>query len=209
MKEGRKPDYPEKPLAMSFRHCCTAPIITDRAPTHFYIMLLSICHIKQGTNTVYHHATKHLSFQTGHQHISSSYYLAPVCVTVLPCTCYVKQGIHTFCYHATKHLSFQTGHQHISSSYYLAPVISDRASTHFVTMLHRLVGLVVRRLPRERKIPGSNPACSGIFWGSSHTSDLKKMALQWLPCQEPCVIGSALRLVGPVSVYCDWVRLNV
>ena len=27
--------------------------------------------------------------------------------------------------------------------------------------------------PRERKIPGSNPACAGIFSGSSHTSDLK------------------------------------
>ena len=37
----------------------------------------------------------------------------------------------------------------------------------------RLVGLVVGRLPRERKVPGSNPACAGIFSGSSHTSDLK------------------------------------
>ena len=37
----------------------------------------------------------------------------------------------------------------------------------------RLVGLVVRRPPRERKIPGSNPACGGIFSGSSHNSDLK------------------------------------
>ena len=36
-----------------------------------------------------------------------------------------------------------------------------------------LVGQVVRRPPRERKIPGSNPACTGIFSGSSHTSDLK------------------------------------
>ena len=35
-----------------------------------------------------------------------------------------------------------------------------------------LVGLVVRRPPRERKIPGSNPACAGIFSGSSHTSNL-------------------------------------
>ena len=43
------------------------------------------------------------------------------------------------------------------------------------------------------------------FSGSSHTSD-KKMALQWLPCQAPGVIGSALGLVGPVSVYCGWVR---
>ena len=38
---------------------------------------------------------------------------------------------------------------------------------------NRLVGLVVRRPPRERKIPGSNAACAGIFSGSSHTSDLK------------------------------------
>ena len=37
----------------------------------------------------------------------------------------------------------------------------------------RLVGSVVRRPPRERKIPGSNPACAGIFSGSSHTSDFK------------------------------------
>ena len=36
---------------------------------------------------------------------------------------------------------------------------------------YRLAGLVVRRPPRERKIPGSNPACAGIFSGSSHTSD--------------------------------------
>ena len=36
----------------------------------------------------------------------------------------------------------------------------------------RLVGLVVRRPPRERKVPGSNPACGEIFLGSSHTSVL-------------------------------------
>ena len=42
-----------------------------------------------------------------------------------------------------------------------------------VTGMDRLVGLVVRRPPRERKIPGSNPACAGIFSGSSHTSDSK------------------------------------
>ena len=37
----------------------------------------------------------------------------------------------------------------------------------------RLVGLVVRRPPRERKIPGSNLVCAWIFSGSSHTSDSK------------------------------------
>ena len=30
----------------------------------------------------------------------------------------------------------------------------------------------LRRPPRERKVPGSNPASAGIFLGSSHTSDL-------------------------------------
>ena len=30
----------------------------------------------------------------------------------------------------------------------------------------------LRHPPRERKVPGSNPACDGIFSGSSHTSDL-------------------------------------
>ena len=38
---------------------------------------------------------------------------------------------------------------------------------------NRLVGLVVRSPDRKRKIPGSNPACNGIFSGSSHTSDFK------------------------------------
>ena len=31
----------------------------------------------------------------------------------------------------------------------------------------------------------------------------------WLPCQAPGVIGSVLGLVGPVSVYCDWVRWKI
>ena len=45
-------------------------------------------------------------------------------------------------------------------------------SSGLTSTTHRLVGLVVRRRPRERKVPGSNPACAGIFSGSSHTSDL-------------------------------------
>ena len=69
---------------------------------------------------------------------------------------------------------------------------------NFLHAYNRLVGLVVKRPPRERKIPGSNPAWDGIFSGSSHTSDLK-LALQWLPCQAPGVIGSALGLVGPTG----------
>ena len=42
-----------------------------------------------------------------------------------------------------------------------------------LSSLDRLVGLVVRRPPQERKVPGSNPACAGILSGSSHTSDFK------------------------------------
>ena len=38
---------------------------------------------------------------------------------------------------------------------------------------YHLVGLEVRRPPPELKIPGSNPACAGIFSGSSHASDSK------------------------------------
>ena len=38
---------------------------------------------------------------------------------------------------------------------------------------HHLIGLVIRRPPRERKIRGSNPARDGIFSRSSHTSDLE------------------------------------
>ena len=34
-------------------------------------------------------------------------------------------------------------------------------------------GKWLRRPPLERKIRGSNPACDGVFSGSSHTSDLK------------------------------------
>ena len=42
-----------------------------------------------------------------------------------------------------------------------------------VCFSYRLVGLVVRCPPRERKIPGSNPACARIFSGWSHTIDSK------------------------------------
>ena len=86
-------------------------------------------------------------------------------------------------------------------------IISTQAtlSTHSLPLppLDRLVGLVVRRPPRERKILGSNPACAGIFSGSSHTCDLNiGTPVATLP-------GSVLGLVGPVSVYCDWVRWKV
>ena len=36
-----------------------------------------------------------------------------------------------------------------------------------------------------------------------------KLVLKWVCCQTPGVIGSALGLVGPMSVYCNMVRLKV
>ena len=45
----------------------------------------------------------------------------------------------------------------------------------------------------------------GGLSGLNHISDLT-IGTQWLPYQEAGVLGSALGLAGPVSVYCDWVR---
>ena len=55
---------------------------------------------------------------------------------------------------------------------YVTVFTSNHRGSH-IPSSYRLVGLVVRHPPRERKIPGSNPACAGIFSGSSHTSDSK------------------------------------
>ena len=55
----------------------------------------------------------------------------------------------------------------------LSPLRLDLVLVVHVPHLDRLVGLVVRSPPRERKTPGSNPACAGNFSGSSHTSDSK------------------------------------
>ena len=44
---------------------------------------------------------------------------------------------------------------------------------HFLKLVARGFLRVLRFLPREREVPGSNPASAGIFSGSSHTSDLK------------------------------------
>ena len=52
------------------------------------------------------------------------------------------------------------------------------------------------------------PLAPGFFRGQV-IPVTEKLARQWLPCQAPGVIGSALGLVGPVSVYCDWVRWRV
>ena len=70
-------------------------------------------------------------------------------------------------------------------------------------MQHCLAGLVVKASALRAEDPGFE---SRDFSGSSHISGLKKLVLQWLPCRAPGVVGSVLGLVGPVSVYCEWMR---
>ena len=56
--------------------------------------------------------------------------------------------------------------------------------------------------------PGFESRLRRDFSKSSHTSDLK-IGTPVAALQAPGVIGLVLGLVGPVSVYCDWVRWKV
>ena len=69
--------------------------------------------------------------------------------------------------------SFSSSSSSFSSSFSSSSSAIDSRAGQIFSPVDRIVGLVVRRPPRERKIPGSNPACAGTFSGSSHTSDLK------------------------------------
>ena len=61
----------------------------------------------------------------------------------------------------------------VSASTWLMCVGRNPSILLFSAFSNRLVGIVVRRPPRERKVPGSKPACAGIFSGSSPASDFK------------------------------------
>ena len=75
-----------------------------------------------------------------------------------------------------------------------------------VSHTHRLVGLVVKASAWRATDPGFySRFLGGDFCRLKYTSDLK-LELQWLPCQAAGNRGSALGFIGPVSVYCDWVR---
>ena len=69
--------------------------------------------------------------------------------------------------------------------------LSGIAETQTMPYAYHLVGPVV-------KAPASRAADLG-------PSDFN-LVNQWLPGQVPGVVGSALGMVGPVSIYCDWVR---
>ena len=68
-----------------------------------------------------------------------------------------------------------------------------------------LAGLVVKESTSGAEDPGFESRLRWDFSESRLTSDLL-LALQWLPCQAPGIIGSTHEKIGPVSVYCDWVR---
>ena len=55
----------------------------------------------------------------------------------------------------------------------------------------------------QRSDPGIEYGLRGDFSRSNHASDLK---IGTPVATLPGVVGSALGLFGPVSVYCDWVR---
>ena len=88
------------------------------------------------------------------------------------------------------------------SSFISLPCLSCCLSVFF----HRLGGLVVKASVSRAEDPGFESRLRRDFFRSRVIPVTLKLALQWLPCQAPGVIGSALGLVGPVSVYCDWVR---
>ena len=54
--------------------------------------------------------------------------------------------------------------------------------------MYRLIGLVVKASVSRAADPGFDSRLRREFPGSSHTSDMKKMAFQWLPCQAPGVM---------------------
>ena len=71
---------------------------------------------------------------------------------------------------------------------------------------NRLVGLVVKASASRAEDPGFESRLRRDFFRGRVIPVTQKLALQWVHCQAPGVIGSALGLVVPVSVYCDWVR---
>ena len=65
--------------------------------------------------------------------------------------------------------------------------------------------LVVKAYASGAEDPGFESRLRQDFSGSSHTSGLKS-GTPGATLQAPGIVGSAVGLVGPVSVYCDWVR---
>ena len=73
-------------------------------------------------------------------------------------------------------------------------------------LLNRLLDLVVKASASRAEDPGFESRLRRDFFRDRVIPVTQKLAFQWLPCQAAGVLGSVLGLVGPVSVYCDWVR---
>ena len=74
-------------------------------------------------------------------------------------------------------------------------------------MYDLLARLVVKASASAAEDPGFESRLRRDFSGSSHTSDLKfDTPVATLPGAWRCRVSAGLVLVGPVSVYCDWVR---
>ena len=85
---------------------------------------------------------------------------------------------------------------------------TQTASSPSHTNTDCLDGLVVKASALRAEDPGFESGLQQDFldWVIPMIPVTQKLALQWLPCQAPGIIGSALGLVGLVSVYCEWMR---
>ena len=74
---------------------------------------------------------------------------------------------------------------------------------------YRLVGLVVKASASRAGDPRFESRLCWDFFGVESYQWPKNWHSSDYPCQAPGVIGSVLGLIGPVSVYCDWLRWKV
>ena len=79
-------------------------------------------------------------------------------------------------------------------------------SVECMRWVERLVGLVVKASTSRAEDPVFESRLLREFCRGRVIPVTSKLPLHCLPCQALGIIGSALGLVGPVSVYCDWVR---
>ena len=109
---------------------------------------------------------------------------------------------------AVKRQQQQHQHQHHHHHHHHRYSSSSACSISAATTNDRLAGQVVKASASGAEDPGFESRLPRDFSGSSHTSHLK-ISTQVTTLQAPGNIGSALGLVGPVSVYCNCVRLKV
>ena len=204
-------------------HASKALVLHINLPTHmlprpwcFTLIYPHTCFQGLGASQSTHtHASKalvlHINLPT---HMLPRPWCSSRCFTIYPHTCFqglgavlnAVQSTHT---HASKAMVQCMSELYAAHQFCLALPRNVFVFHIFYLFLYRLVGLVAKASTSRVADPWFDSCfVRGDFSGLSHTCD-SKVVLQWLPCQAPVVTGSALRLVGPVSVYCDWVRWKV